>query len=150
VDPAVRGVRGPYAAAGPYEDDGARYEVRLERVPGGLRLAEWEDGFMRRRAPVMEAGDLPGLISGAAEKGLLGEGDLARIAAGDGTGVSRGRSGEMREELRLEELEGGRIRIGRWLYRPGTAIWNLQDAPPMLPAARYAEALAGVPGVRKE
>ena len=30
--------RGPFAAAGPYEDG---REVRLEKVPGGLRLAAW-------------------------------------------------------------------------------------------------------------
>lgn len=142
-------VRGPYAAAGPYEDDGHSYEVRLERVPGGLRMAEWAGDELRRRAPVLAAGDLGALVAGAAEKGLLGEGDLARIAAGGGDPVSRGRSGEMREELRVELLEGGRLRIGRWLYRPGTNQWELQEAPPMLPAARYAEALAGMSGAQE-
>ena len=44
----------------------------------------------------------------------------------------------------MEALEDDRVRIGRWLYRPGTGQWELQQAPPMLPAARYAEALAGV------
>jgi hypothetical protein len=141
-------VRGPYAAAGPYEDDGASYEVRLERVPGGLRLAEWSEGTLRRRAPVLAAGDVQRLVAGAAEKGLLGEGELARIAAG-GEPVSPGRSGELREELRLETLEGDRVRIGRWLYRPGTKEWELQEAPPMLPAARYAEAFAGLSGTRE-
>jgi hypothetical protein len=137
-------VRGPYAAAGPYEDEGKRYEVRLERVPGGLRLAEWSGEELRRRAPVLAAGDLATLVAGAAEKGLLDEGDLARIAAGGGESVSRGRSGELKEELRVESLEDGRVRIGRWLYRPGTREWELQQAPPMLPSARYAEALAGM------
>jgi hypothetical protein len=137
-------VRGPYAAAGPYTDADTSYEVRLERVPGGLRLAEWAGEQLRRRAPVLDAGDLAGLLEVAAEKGLLGEGDLARIAAGGGDPVSRGRSGELREELRVEALGDGRLRIGRWLYRPGTREWELQEAPPMLPAARYAEALAGM------
>ena len=137
-------VRGPYAAAGPYEDEGTSYEVRLERVPGGLRLAEWSGEELRRRAPVLAVADLGALLTGAAEKGLLGEGELARIAAGGGEAVSKGRSGELREELRVESLEGGRLRIGRWLYRPGTGEWELQHAPPMLPAGRYAEALAGV------
>jgi hypothetical protein len=136
-------VRGPYAAAGPYDDDDTSYEVRLERVPGGLRLAEWAGDQLRRRAPVLAARDVHVLVAGAAEKGLLGEGDLARIAAG-GKPVSPGRSGELREELRLELLEGGRVRIGRWLYRPGTRQWELQEAPPMLPAGRYAEAFAGM------
>jgi hypothetical protein len=144
---AAAAVRGPYASAGPYEQDGATYEVRLERVPGGLRLAEWSGETLRRRAPVMSGSDLGTLVAGAAEKGLLAEGELARIAAGNGEGVSRGRAGEMREELRVEHLEGGRVRIGRWLYRPGTREWELQEAPPMLPSARYAEALAGVSGM---
>jgi hypothetical protein len=141
---AAPSVRGPYAAAGPYEHEGTSYEVRLERVPGGLRLAEWTGEELRRRAPVLAAGDLAKLVAAAAEKGLLGEGELARIATGNGEAVSRGRSGELREELRVETLEGDRVRIGRWLYRPGTGEWELQQAPPMLPAARYAEALAGM------
>ena len=33
------------------------------------------------------------------------------------------------------------MRIARWIFRPG-ADWELQEAPPMLPAARFAEALA--------
>ena len=36
----------------------------------------------------------------------------------------------------------GRVRVGRWVLRPGSG-WQLQEAPPMLPAARFAEALAG-------
>lgn len=139
-------VRGPYAAAGPYEHDGTSYEVRLERVPGGLRLAEWEGEQLRRRAPVLAAADLPTLVAGAAEKGVLGEGDVARIAAGGGDPVSPGRSGELRDELRVEMLENGRVRVGRWLYRPGTSEWELQEAPPMLPSSRYAEAFAGMSG----
>ena len=33
------------------------------------------------------------------------------------------------------------MRVARWILRPG-ADWELQEAPPMLPAARFAEALA--------
>ena len=59
-----------------------------------------------------------------------------------GTAVaSPGRAGDMREELRVEAGEGGTLRIARWLYRPNFG-WELQDAPVMLPAKRYAEALA--------
>ena len=47
--------RGPYAAAGPYEG-GA--EVRLERVPGGLRLARWQAGQIDRSAPELSAADV--------------------------------------------------------------------------------------------
>jgi hypothetical protein len=138
--------KGTYAAAGPYDDDA--YEVRLERVPGGLRMAEWQAGQIRRRAPVLEAADLGGLLSAALERGVEGAEELLGAAAGEasggdgGVGVSAGRAGELREELRVEPLEGGRLRVGRWILRPN-AGWELQEAPVMLPPARYSEALAG-------
>ena len=93
--------------------------------------------------------DLAALVAAAAEKGLLGEGDLARIAARRRRRrVSRGRSGELRDELRVEALEGDR-RADRPLALPARRRpWELQEAPPMLPAARYAEALAGMSGAR--
>ena len=47
----------------------------------------------------------------------------------------------MREELRVEPLDAGRLRIARWIMRPGRG-WELQEAPVMLPARRFAEALA--------
>jgi hypothetical protein len=148
----ARTVSGRYAAAGPYEDDEvSRYEVRLERVPGGLRLAEWplQGGQLRRRAPVMEAGDLPGLVERAVEQGVVSGADAemltAAVAADTGKGVSRGRSGDFWEELRAEALEAGRVRVGRWLERPGSG-WELQETPVMLPAARFAEALRGLSG----
>ena len=55
-------------------------------------------------------------------------------------GASPGRSGDLRDELRVEPLEDGRLRIARWIMRPNFG-WELQEAPVMLPAARYAEAL---------
>lgn len=143
---------GPQVSAGPYEDgEGTRYLVRLERVPGGLRLGEWAGSELRRRAPVLAAADLPGLVAAAAD--VLPERDVAALAAAlrsdhaslDGAaaepGVSRGRAGDFKEELRVEPLDGGLLRIGRWVLQPG-AGWQLRDAAPMLPAARYAEALA--------
>src|SRR5215217_8178815 len=68
----ARVVTGPYVTAGPYESDegGARYEVRLERVPGGVRLASWSLGQLQRGAPVLARGDLPGLIGQARERAL--------------------------------------------------------------------------------
>jgi len=33
------------------------------------------------------------------------------------------------------------VRIARWVHRPGTGTWELQEAAPMLPAERFAEAL---------
>ena len=146
----ARAVSGRYAAAGPYEDlEVSRYEVRLERVPGGLRLAEWPLGAseLRRRAPVMEAADLPGLVERAVEQGVVSGADADRLATGvtaeDGKGVSRGRSGDFWEELRVEQLEAGRVRIARWIERPGSG-WERQETPVMLPAGRFAEAFAGV------
>ena len=40
----------------------------------------------------------------------------------------------------MEALEHGRVRVGRWVLRPAQG-WQLQEAPPMLPAERYAEAI---------
>ena len=139
---------GPYASAGPYEDDeGDRYDVRLEKVPGGVRLAEWAAGQIRRRAPVLGADDLRAMIHDVRERAVLPERDAdalaeAVTAPGEGDGSSRGRSGDMQEELRVERLDGDRVRIGRWILRPG-AGWELQEAPVMLPADRYAEAIRG-------
>ena len=170
--------RGPYASAGPYERDGATSEVRLERVPGGLRLAEWAAERLRPFAPVLRAVDLATLVEAAAHSQVLEPRDHAALAdaleaardrrheggaASDGQsgaaseassvgesragagppghGASPGRSGELREELRVERLDGDRIRVARWVLRPGTG-WDLLDAPTMLPARRYAEALA--------
>ena len=146
---------GPHVSAGPYSEGGASYEVRLERVPGGVRLAEWDGAGLRRRAPVLDAADLRALARDAGR--VLDERAGARLAeaalarpesreAGPASpsasfGRSRGRSGDFKEELRVEALADGRLRVARWVLRPGSG-WELQDAPPMLPAARYAEALA--------
>ncbi len=140
------GFKGPHASAGPYTDEHGTYEVRLESVPGGLRLASWMAGQIRRAAPVLAVEDLPGLLQRAAESGVLDRSPgLLRAAqvppAGHPEhGASPGRAGELREELRVEALDAGRMRVARWLLRPGKG-WELQEAPVMLPAARYAEAL---------
>jgi hypothetical protein len=132
--------RGPAATAGPYQDEEGTYELRLERVPGGLRFAAWQGGQIRRRAPVLPAADLPTLLAMAAEKAEAPE-LLAAIGPHPPVaGVSAGTAGELREELRVEPLEGERVRIARWILRPGSG-WELQEAPVMLPAARFAEAL---------
>ena len=143
---------GPYAAAGPYaRDDASSYEVRLERVPGGIRLASWAAGRMERRAPELRAGDLAGLVATARERELLPERDLSALsgaipeaidsALSAEPGASPGRAGDMREELRVEPRDHGMLWIARWLLFPSRG-WELQDAAPMLPASRYAEALA--------
>jgi hypothetical protein len=166
TDAPAKQFSGPHVTAGPYErEDGAGYEVRLERVPGGVRLAQWSGGHIERRAPELPAGALVELVTVAAARELLPAADaqalLAALTAGDeggggagssaagstgdgaaGAGASAGRAGDLREELRVEPLDGDRLRIGRWLLYPSRG-WELQDAPPMLPAARYAEALRG-------
>jgi hypothetical protein len=131
--------RGPFVSAGPYE--GGR-EVRLERVPGGLRLAVWQAGQIARRAPVIAAADLAPLLEDAAREELIELPPPAPAALGEGQhGASPGRSGELRDELRVERLDGDRMRIARWILRPN-AGWELQEAPVMLPPKRFAEALA--------
>jgi hypothetical protein len=137
---AARASRGPFASAGPY--DGA--ELRLELVPGGLRLAAWRGGQIERVAPVLAAADLPALLAEAADKRLLaleGGAEASGPPAEPGTfGASPGRSGELRDELRVESLGHGRVRVARWVMRPNRG-WELQEAPVMLPAKRFAEAL---------
>jgi hypothetical protein len=141
---APRASRGPFVAAGPY--DGA--EVRLERVPGGLRLASWRGGQIERTAPVLDAADAPGLLAEAVTKELLAatppENGEGRGEVGD-FGASPGRSGELRDELRVERLDERRIRVARWIMRPNRG-WELQEAPVMLPPARFVQALAAAAG----
>jgi hypothetical protein len=141
---AARASRGPFASVGPYE--GA--EIRLERVPGGLRMASWRGGQLERTAPVLAAADAPALLAEAAAKELLTADVRAdgRESAEPGvSGTSPGRSGELRDELRVERLEDGRVRVARWVLRPNRG-WELQEAPVMLPPARYAQALAAAAG----
>jgi hypothetical protein len=135
----VRTSRGPFATAGPY--NGA--EIRLERVPGGLRMASWRGGQIERSAPVLDATDAPALLADAAQKEILSvpPADGAAEAEVGVFGASPGRSGELRDELRVERLEGGRVRVARWMLRPNRG-WELQEAPVMLPPARFAQALA--------
>jgi hypothetical protein len=145
----VRISRGDFAAAGPY--DGGR-EVRLEKVPGGLRLACWHAGQLVKEAPVLALEDLPAMLSSAAEQGLLPAEGLPAERDGDGAppagrdpalgahGTSPGRSGELRDELRVERLDDERLRIARWIMRPNRG-WELQEAPVLLPADRFLGAL---------
>jgi hypothetical protein len=131
--------RGVFAAAGPYGDG---REVRLEKVPGGLRLAAWHAGALVRGAPVLDLRDLPGLLAEAAAKELLASVELDATGEGGpgGYGASPGRSGELRDEVRVERLDGDRVRIARWIMRPNRG-WELQEAPVMLPPARFVQAL---------
>jgi hypothetical protein len=135
----VRVSRGEFASAGPYEDG---REVRLERVPGGLRLAIWQAGQLVKDAPVLALQDLPPMLASAAEQGLVEPAELS--TSGDPAigahGTSPGRSGELRDELRVERLDDDRLRIARWIMRPNRG-WELQEAPVLLPADRFLAAL---------
>lgn len=144
--------RGPdVAAPARTRPDGSHSVVRLERVPGGVRLGEWSGSRLEPRAPVVAASELADLVARSGEalqardakrlvEALATPADPAR-AADAGAGVSRGRSGDFKEELRVERLQDGDVRVARWVLRPNRG-WELQDAAPMLPAARYAEAIA--------
>jgi hypothetical protein len=131
--------RGPFAAAGPYEDG---REVRLEKVPGGLRLAAWHAGQLVREAPTLALEDLPGMLRSAVEQGLVPDAELdpAGEPAVGSHGASPGRTGELRDELRVERIDGERLRIARWVMRPNRG-WELQESPVLLPADRFAGAL---------
>ena len=137
----ARSSRGPFVSAGPY--DGA--EIRLERVPGGLRLAAWRGGQIERTAPVLAVLDVSALLAEAAAQDLLplaGPGEPSAANAEPGTfGTSAGRAGELRDELRVERLDDERVRVARWVMRPNRG-WELQQAPVMLPPKRFSEALA--------
>jgi hypothetical protein len=150
---AAREFKGPYVTAGPYDSDDGLYEVRLERVPGGVRLASWARGVILKSAPVVEVDDLRALVEGLRERDLLPERDLAPLEAALATqpgdsgpgappefGRSPGTTGDFRDELRAEPLGEGRLRIARWIMRPNQG-WELQDNPVLLPAKRFAEAL---------
>jgi hypothetical protein len=143
----VRVSRGEFASAGPYEDG---REVRLERVPGGLRLAIWQAGQLVKDAPVLALQDLPAMLGSAAEQGLLEPAELTMEGdpAIGAHGASPGDSGELRDELRVERLDDDRVRIARWIMRPNRG-WELQQAPVLLPADRFLRALgsAGERGV---
>jgi hypothetical protein len=140
----VRVSRGEFASAGPYE--GGR-EVRLEKVPGGLRLASWQAGQLVKEAPVLALADLPAMLGSAAEQGLLQP--IDQVSGGDPAlgahGASPGRSGELRDELRVERLDEERLRIARWIMRPNRG-WELQEAPVLLPADRFVGALGSAAG----
>lgn len=141
---------GPHVAGSARRDgDDALYLIRLERVPGGVRLGEWRGSALAPRAPVLPAEELADLVARCGEALQARDADRLRAALatdadpekGGDAGVSRGRSGDFKEELRVEALDDGQLRVARWVLRPAVG-WELQDAPPMLPAGRYAEALA--------
>ncbi|HEX4735401.1 MAG TPA: hypothetical protein VH247_13370 [Thermoleophilaceae bacterium] len=148
---APTATRYPHVSVAPVEHEARIYEVRLEQVPGGLRLAQWRSGELERRAPVVPASSLRELLEEARGRGFVKfELPDDMRDAGDDYGVSGGRAGDMTEELRIERVGEGFVRVARWIFWPGTGVgWELQDAPVMLPEKRYEQALvdAAVKGV---
>jgi hypothetical protein len=121
------------------------YEVRLEQVPGGLRLGQWRGGVLERKAPVLPGSALRGLFDDARGRGYV-RFDVPEKAqpGGPGSVASPGRAGDMQEELRIERAEeAGFVRVARWIFWPGEGVgWEMQDAPVMLPEGRFGAVLA--------
>src|SRR4051794_3915558 len=140
--PAV--TRYPHVSVAPVEHEARIYEVRLEQVPGGLRLGQWRGGELERKAPVLPISGLRELFDEARGSGYVNF-DIPETsgAAADSHAASPGRAGDMQEELRLERAGEGFVRIARWIYWPGTGVgWELQDSPVMLPETRYEQVLS--------
>jgi hypothetical protein len=140
-------VRYPHVSAGPFQHDAHTYEVRLEKVPGGLRLAEWRSGGLERNAPVLPASALRALVDEGREHGIVSFDQLPEPETGpvaEGMAASPGQAGDMREELRVERLaEPGLVRVARWVFWPGGGEgWLLQEAPVMAPESRFEQALS--------
>src|SRR4051795_12397064 len=137
--------RYPHVSVGPIEHEARIYEVRFEQVPGGLRLGQWRSGELERKAPVLPASALRELLEEARGRGYI-RFDLPDAAESEPSGehaASPGRAGDMSEELRVERVGEGFIRVARWIFWPGTGVgWELQDAPVMLPETRYEQALS--------
>jgi hypothetical protein len=141
---AVTATRYPHVSVSPVEHEARIYEVRLEKVPGGLRLGQWRGGELERKAPVLPASALRELVDEARGRSFVSfELPEGVASAAEGTAVSSGRAGDMKDELRLDRLsDPGLVRIARWIFWPGTGVgWELQDAPVMLPEQRYEQVL---------
>lgn len=106
-------------------------------------MAAWRGGQIDRVAPVVDAKDVGELLNEAAENEVLASGpaleDPGAVADPGTFGNSAGRTGELQDELRVERLADGRVRIARWIMRPNRG-WQLQEAPVMLPPQRFHQA----------
>src|SRR3954466_1600572 len=97
--------RYPHVSVGPVEHEARIYEVRLEQVPGGLRLGQWRSGELERRAPVLPVSALRELFDEARGKGYVKFDVMDGFPGiGDDIASSPGRAGDMGEELRLERV----------------------------------------------
>lgn len=130
--PSARTYVGPNVESG---------DIKLEKVPGGLRLAAWRNGSIEKRAPTLSRSDARALAEEARERGIV-RFDLpeASDSRSQGTAASEGRAGDMKEELRLETLDEGMVRIARWVFWPGAGVgWEMQDSPVLLPEDRFEQ-----------
>ena len=142
---------GPQRASAGLRGRGRRALRGAPRAGPGRRPSGRVGGLaLRRRAPVLARADLTRLAGGAHRRWRRATPTRwppPRPPAGErpppASGRQPGRTGDFKEELRVEPMDDGRVRVARWVLRPG-AGWQLQDAPPMLPATRYAEALAAL------
>ena len=137
--------RYPHVSIGPVEHEARIYEVRLEQVPGGLRLGQWRGGELERKAPVLPVSGLRELLEEARGRGFIRFElpEQGASAAANSHAASPGRAGDMQEELRLERVGEGFVRIARWIFWPGAGVgWELQEAPVMLPEKRYEQVLS--------
>ena len=135
----VSSSRGPYAAAGPYAGG---IEVRLERVPGGLRLAEWQAGQIARKAPELDAPTFPGCWPRPRTRGSWRPPRRGATARPPRAAMAPARA-----------VPGTCARSCAWsAWAPAASAsragcsgpnagWQLQEAPVMLPAARFREAI---------
>jgi len=143
ADAPARTFVGPHVSTDPIEHEARTFEVRLEKVPGGLRLAEWRGGALEKRAPVLPASALRQLIDEAVGRSLVSFDLPERSDEGDdASAASAGQAGDMREELRVERIpDPGMVRVARFIYWPGDDRWELQESPVLLPERRFEEAL---------
>lgn len=176
---ATPGVRASAVVHGLEDSAGRPYEVRLDVVPGGVRLAEWQSGALAQRPPRLPADELArlcreiaasGALAAPAAEALSAAGEALAAAApalvaatasaapaGDSAGrpaasaapagatpplagSSLGRAGELVDEIRVEPVGDGVVRVGRWTG-PANLERELKETPVIAPAERLAEAI---------
>ncbi|WDT93215.1 hypothetical protein JDY09_07440 [Thermoleophilum album] len=180
---ATPGVRASAVAHGLEDSAGRPYEVRLDVVPGGVRLAEWQGGALAQRPPRLPADELArlcreiaasGALAAPAAEALSAAGEALAAAApalvaatasaapaGDSAGrpaasaaptgatppplagSSLGRAGELVDEIRVEAVGDGFVRVGRWTG-PANFERELKETPVIAPAERLAEAIVAL------
>jgi hypothetical protein len=119
--------------------------LALEDLPAMLRAAAEKDLLPAEELGLRSSDTAAGAEEPTAADPAVGShGDPAIGAHGDPAigahGASPGRSGELRDELRVERLDDDHLRIARWVMRPNHG-WELQDAPVLLPGDRLVRAL---------